>query len=523
MDRSPQRRRGDPPRRPAGIRRSREVYRRRRFVALVAGIAIVALVAYGVYALAGRESSGATVSATKGSAAAAAGTAGTKGGTSTDPGTDPTEGGAGAGAGSTTEDTSPLDKTPQSLDLETSPTGADVRIGLQDGTSVTGETPFSETIPGGRITVDVSKDGYNPVSRKVALTGTESLKIWLDPTGQIYESTVRFKCGKQPKQLLFTPDGKELWIAILGGGKTGLEAYDPATGKQLAAINLGDREGTELTMTSDGKTIFVSQMATSTIWEVDRKTRKVVRSYKSGGSYTKILLLSRDEKLLYASNWKSNDVTEIDVKTGKVKRTIPVVDTPRALYITEDSKHMYVSGFGKGELQKIDLATGKGKVIYETGGTFRHMAADEKRNLLYVGEFTESAVYVCDMTTDEVRKLCDTDQRPNTIELGPDGNVLYVSNRGEDNPDTGYLTKGYEWGTVLAIDAATGKLLDAIVGGNQCTGLDVSPDGTLLAFSDFLDHVIRIYRIPDYETLLAGDGGRADAYRDDVVKDVAKD
>ena len=309
----------------------------------------------------------------------------------------------------------------------------------------------------------------------MALTGPDAIKIWLDPKGQIYESLVRFSCGKQPKQVLFTPDGKELWVAILGGGKTGLEAYDPITGKQLAAIKLGGHEGTELTMTGDGKTIFVSQMATSTIWEVDRATRKVVRHYKSGGTYTKILLLSRDEKLLYASNWKSNDVSEIDVATGKVLRVIPVVTTPRGLYITPDSKYLYVSGFGRGELQKIELATGKGKVIYKTGGSFRHMAADEQKNLLYVGEFEENKIYVVDMATDEVRKLAGTDQRPNTIELSPDGKVLYVSNRGKDNPKTGYLTKGPEWGTVLAIDTATGKLLDAIVGGNQCTGLDVSP------------------------------------------------
>ena len=126
----------------------------------------------------------------------------------------------------------------------------------------------------------------------------------------------------------------------------------------------------------------------------------------------------------------------------------------------------------------------------------RHMAADESKGLLYVGEFAENEIYVVDLATDKVTKLAATDQRPNTIELSPDGKVLYVSNRGKDNPTTGYLTKGPEWGSVLAIDTSTGKILDAIIGGNQCTGLDVSPDGTLLAFSDFLDYVIRIYRDP---------------------------
>ena len=330
---------------------------------------------------------------------------------------------------------------------------------------------------------------------------------------------MRFKCGKQPKQVLFTPDGKELWVAILGGGKSGLEAYDPLTGEQLASINLGNHEGTELTMTKDGKTIYVSQMATNIIWEVDRATRKVTRHFPCGGSYPKILLLSRDEKLLYVSNWTSNNVSEIDRATGKVIRLIKTVTTPRGLYITPDSQWMYVSGFGKGEIQKIDLKTGEGTVLLKTGGSMRHMAADERKGLLYVGEFTENEIYVVDLATDEVTKLAATDQRPNTIDLSPDGKVLYVSNRGKDNPTTGYLTKGPEWGSVLAIDTATGTILDAIVGGNQCTGLDVSPDGKLLAFSDFLDYVIRVYRIPDYSTLLAGNGGRAESRLKDIVKD----
>jgi DNA-binding beta-propeller fold protein YncE len=177
-----------------------------------------------------------------------------------------------------------------------------------------------------------------------------------------------------------------------------------------------------------------------------------------------------------------------------------------------------VAGFGSGEIQKIDLATGEGNVLFKTGGSMRHMAADNTKGLLYVGEFEKNEIYVVDLATTNVRKLADTDRRPNTIELSPDGKVPYVSNRGKDNPTTGYLTKGPEWGSVLAIDTATGKTLDAIVGGNQCTGLDVSPDGKLLAFSDFLDYVIRVYRIPDYSTILAGNGGRTIAHLKDMIK-----
>jgi YVTN family beta-propeller protein len=100
---------------------------------------------------------------------------------------------------------------------------------------------------------------------------------------------------------------------------------------RFASVYLGGHEATELTMAKGGKTIFASQMATSTIWEVDRASRKVIRHFPSGVSYTKILLLSRDEKTLYAANWNSNNVSEIDGATGKVERLIKTVTTPRGL------------------------------------------------------------------------------------------------------------------------------------------------------------------------------------------------
>ena len=94
--------------------------------------------------------------------------------------------------------------------------------------------------------------------------------------------------------------------------------------------------------------------------------------------------------------------------------------------------------------------------------------------------------------------------------------MLYVSNRGRNGSN--YYLPGPEWGSVIAIDTRTGRILDAIVGGNQPTGLDVSPDGHTLAYSDFLDDRMTLYAIPTYATLAAGHGGRARTYLADLPK-----
>jgi len=119
---------------------------------------------------------------------------------------------------------------------------------------------------------------------------------------------------------------------------------------------------------------------------------------------------------------------------------------------------------------------------------------------------SKDVVWACDMKTLQVTKFCDTDEKPNTIELSPDGKVLFISNRGENNP-VSYYIPGYEWGTILLMSTSDGHPLDAIVGGNQCTALDVSADGRTLVFSDFLDDRLRVYSVPDYATLAAGNGG----------------
>ncbi len=147
----------------------------------------------------------------------------------------------------------------------------------------------------------------------------------------------------------------------------------------------------------------------------------------------------------------------------------------------------------------------------------RHLVGDPARGLVYASDMARAHTLVVDTATGEVTELAPVDRVPNTIDLDPEGRVLYVSNRGRNNPVT-YYEPGPEWGSVVLVDTATGRHLDAIVGGNQPTGLDVSPDGTLLASSDFLDDRVTVYRIPPYEVLAAGNGGRWEAHLAELAK-----
>mgnify|MGYP001237853684 CR=1 FL=1 len=85
---------------------------------------------------------------------------------------------------------------------------------------------------------------------------------------------------------------------------------------------------------------------------------------------------------------------------------------------------------------------------------------------------------------------------PNTIDLTPDGRWLFVSTRGPNNPES-YLLRSLKPGRLEVFDLATKARVISMEGGTQPTGLDVSPDGALVAFTNFQDDAVELYRIVD--------------------------
>lgn len=335
-----------------------------------------------------------------------------------------------------------------------------------------------------------------------------------DPASQLVRSVNRYATGRAPKQVALTPDGKELWVTLLGGD--GVAVHNAVSGAKLASIRLGRHGGAvEVTFTRDGKTAYASQMETGTVWQLDVASRKVRRSVDVKGVWTKVLALSPDERTLYAANWTSHDVSVIDLPSWRVRKVIPTVHTPRGLYPAPDGRTLYVAGYEGGELARIDLRSGKQKILLRTGGAMRHLVGDGRR--LYASDMGTASVYVVDLASDKTQRLAKVDDHPNTIDLSPDGRVLYVSCRGRNNPKS-YYVPGPEWGSVVVLDARTGRPLDAIVAGNQTTGLDVSGDGGILAISDFLDNRVRVYTIPPYEKLASGNGGFWSAHHANLAK-----
>ncbi|MGB4593514.1 MAG: PEGA domain-containing protein [Coriobacteriia bacterium] len=405
---------------------------------------------------------------------------------------------------------------PQVVSVRTHPDGATCTIERADGQVFSGVAPFSADVPSGQVKLTITLAGYNSYAKEISLDESMTLDYFLDPEGQVLHGIGTITTLGAPKGVSVTHDGSEAWTSILNGPPS-IEIFNPRTGKKIGEVDIGKYGAVEVIFNRAGTLAYTSQMETARCFEIDVKTRTVVREFDTKSAWTKWVQLSPDERTLYASNWSGDDVSIIDLTTGKLVKRIGVSNTPRGMYATADGATLYVGGFDSGELDKIDLATGTRTTAFDGGGALRHLVADEKTGRLFISDMSKDLIWVYDMKTGKTTRFVDVDEKPNTIDLSPDGKVLFVSCRGENNAKSYYLP-GPEWGSVLVFDTTNGKPLDALIAGNQPTALDVSDDGKLLIFSDFLDNRLRVYEIPDYKTLVAGNGGRYQAHFAQIKK-----
>jgi YVTN family beta-propeller protein len=409
-----------------------------------------------------------------------------------------------------------LQAQPIPVSIVTHPEGATCQITLADGQVVSGISPFEQDVLAGPVKLSLTMAGYNTFTRDFFLEETRTVDYFMDPEGQILHGLGTITTLGAPKGVSVTHDGSEAWTSILNGPPS-IEIFNPRTGAKIGEMDIGEYGAVEVIFNKAGTLAYTSQMETAKCFEIDVRARKVVREFDTKSAWTKWVELSPDEKTLYASNWSGDDVSIIDLATGKLVKRIGVSNTPRGMYATDDGKYLYVAGFDSGDLERIDLTTYTKTVLFKDGGALRHIVADEATGRLFISDMSKDLVWVHDMKAGTTTKFVDVDEKPNTIDLTPDGKMLFVSCRGENNPKSYYIP-GPEWGSILVFDTSNGKPLDALIAGNQPTALDVSDDGKLLIFSDFLDNRLRVYEIPDYATFAAGGGGRFEAHFAEIKK-----
>ena len=224
-------------------------------------------------------------------------------------------------AGQQIDKTVKLQVLPVALELSVRPETATwtlTPVG-SEGEALSGTGSASKKLTPGTYAIAVTAAGSAPLKKELVLEPGKAATFtaWLDPSGQLVHKLAVFETVPAPKGVAISPDNKEVWVTALVT-QPSIGIYDPLTGTKLGGIDLGKDGGVEVIFNKSGTRAYVSQMQSAAVFEIDTKTRKVLRTLKTNSSWTKVIELSPDEKTLYAANWVGNDVSVFDLATGKL-------------------------------------------------------------------------------------------------------------------------------------------------------------------------------------------------------------
>lgn len=317
-----------------------------------------------------------------------------------------------------------------------------------------------------------------------------------------------FPTGFSPKSVSFLPGnriavpllrdaGVDLFRWDLGSGTIELEYLGTAQPRQESHRQSGaGRTGfvESVVLPSRGE-FWVTQMDPDLIHRFELESGRWSGSLVSGGRWPKVLLPDGEEERVFVANWNSESVASIDVHTGEILRTVAVGGRPRGLWLSPDQRYLWVCLFSTGDIEVID--TRRYEVIHRFGlppGAARHIVGSADGTTVYYSDMWHGTVSMIDTERRAILRRRRIGPNVNTIALDPAGRYLYVSVRGRNNPQN-YRLPGPEHGRIVVLDANTLDPVQTIWGRRQPTGLAVSPDGTLLVTTDFLDDNLTFYQI----------------------------
>lgn len=340
-------------------------------------------------------------------------------------------------------------------------------------------------------------DGYTPKWLHVRGNGTLKVDEKLERMDAPLRRRGEIATGAWPKGVAFAPDGRTLVVTTLGGSGIDLYTTDPL--EHLSRIEIppggGSEEGfVEALFLQKRRELWVSQMSTAEVHLLSTVDYRYITSVPSGGGWPKVMAADPREERLFVSNWLDENVGVIDLRERALETTIPLPGVPRGMVVSPDGGSLYVALFEGGDVIHVDLLReGYPLRRIEVGdGALRHLVMSRDGERLYASDMYYGTLLLIDTASKQVVARRKLGYNLNTIELSPGEEFLLVSERGRNNPED-YTKEGPEFGRVFLCDPVTLEPVSWIWGRNQPTGLDISPDGRFVAFTDFRDDNLELY------------------------------
>lgn len=141
------------------------------------------------------------------------------------------------------------------------------------------------------------------------------------------------------------------------------------------------------------------------------------------------LTVSDDGKRLYVVAQESNALLIVDAGSNKVINKIGVGDQPHSVILSKDGQRAYVSNQWSDNVSVIDLSAGRVTDTLKTGNGPAGLSLSADGKALYVVNSFSSDVSVIDLSSKEEINRITAGNNPTGSKLSPDGKSLFVTSR----------------------------------------------------------------------------------------------
>jgi YVTN family beta-propeller protein len=265
---------------------------------------------------------------------------------------------------------------------------------------------------------------------------------------------------KNPVNLAFRPDGREVWVACEASGTVVI--VDVASRTAVAEIVVGG-QANDVAFSPDGARAYVSSRLDDSVAVVDVAARKVTQVIPVGDE-PHGLLTDAAGRQLFVLNTSSDNVSVIDVATGREAKRLPASRSPWSLARSPDGSRVLVTNalarpgaFRTAPISEVTVIdTPSARVVdrpvvseanlllgvaWHPGGEFALATLNRTKNLVPMTRILQGwtitnglAVLWKDGTVDQV--LLDEPQRyfadVTDVAFTPDGRLAVVTSAGTD-------------------------------------------------------------------------------------------
>ncbi len=249
------------------------------------------------------------------------------------------------------------------------------------------------------------------------------------------------KVGTLPLNLAVSPDGRYAVVTNNGLSRPSFSVIDIASWTVKSTTPI-DAAWLGLVFSPDGTRLYSAGAAQNNVQEftfadgIITRARTFALPASSGDSFAAGLTISRDGRTLFVTRVFAMTLSAIDVASGAVTRTAQLSSEPYTAAMSPDGRYVYVSLWGGAA---VDIYTADSLMLMTELPTGKHpnaltLSPDGRR--LFVACGSSASVWVFDTFSFEAIEQVSMSlypeapitSTPNALAMSPDGRTLLVAN-----------------------------------------------------------------------------------------------